>query len=358
MTFFSANKGPVEKAHSSTFHSPSGKTRRFANLLYLGICQFANFRIFLESHREIWRKRLSQQVPKYFFFLALMAQALLFGGPESEFFRACLSGDLVGVVSLYEKEGMRLVYARDKDGNTPLHLACCSKKGGHKKEIITFLLSKGVNVNAPNNYQSTPLIIAVSNGNYEATELLLKQKEIKVNQPTQEGFTPLHIAVTNRAPPLIKLLLNHPGVNPNFGTRDGATPLHFAAMQGLEEEAKLLINCPSTDINAPQHGQNYGGATPLHFAAMQAETEIVRALVETGRAHVQAMLTAGVYNGFTPLHFVVLNPDSVNVFETAKLLIQHGANPKTKCAAEKTPLELTSVSIIQALLKNPKKARE
>ncbi len=285
-------------------------------------------------------------------------QTLLFGGAESEFFRACLSGDLVGALALYEKEGMRLVYSRDKDGNTPLHLACCSKKGGHKKEIITFLISKGVNINAPNNYHSTPLIIAVSNGNYEATELLLKQKGTKVNQPTQEGFTPLHIAVNNRAVPLIKLLLNHPEINPNFGTRDGATPLHFAAMQGFEEEARLLIDCPRTDINAPQHDPTYGGATPLHFAAMQAEIEIVRALVETGRAHVQAMLTTGAYNGFTPLHFAVLNPDSVNVFETAKLLIRHGANPKVKCAAEKTALELTSVSVIQSLLKNPKQAHE
>ena len=282
---------------------------------------------------------------------------LLAGQVESDFFRACLLGDHEKILQLYEKEGSRLSTIQDKDGNTPLHLACCSKKGGVKSEIIRYLIQKGVNINAFNQYESTPLTIAVSNGNYEAAELLLNAKGIRVNQGYQQNYTPLHLAVVSGSIPLIELLLSHPETNPNFGTSDGATPLHYAAMQGLVQEAKLLIDDPRTDVNAPQHDTNYPGATPLHFAAMQAQREIVAYLLEKGRAEVNATLSEGSHAGFTPLHFAVLNPDSVNVYEVVKLLIEHGADPKMKCAVGKTAYDLTSVSVIQKALKTLKKTK-
>ncbi len=292
--------------------------------------------------------------------LILLVPALLFGGSESEneFFRACLNGEMDRVIELYNKDGLRLTFARDKDANTPLHLACCSKKGGNKKEIIDFLISNGVDVNAVNEHGSTPLTIAVSNGNYEATELLLNAKGIKVNKALNQNFTPLHIAVVNQFIPLMKLLLNHPETNPNFGTTDGATPLHFAAMMGLTEESILLIYDPRTDLNAPQHDHIYSGATPLHFAALQAQVDIVEYLLKSKRAIINAVLDRGDYEGFTPLHFAVMNPDTSNVFSTVKLLLNAGASPKTKCKAGKSPIEFTSVKIIQSLLKNPKQNYE
>lgn len=289
--------------------------------------------------------------------LTFLISSLLFGGAENDFFRACLNGEMEKVIALYNKEGLKIAFSRDKDKNTPLHLACCSKKGGNKKELVAFLIANGVDINATNGAGETPLVIAVSNGNYEATELLLKTQGIKVNQMTK-GFTPLHLAVINELVPLVTLLLAHPETNPNFGTPDGATPLHFAAMRGLKEEAQLLINDPRTDINAPQHDPIYSGATPLHFAAMQAETEIVDLLLKTGRANIHAAVDRGDYEGFTPLHFAVLNPDAPNVYAAVKLLLRYGANPKAKCNLGKKPEELTSVKIVQSLLKHPKQAKD
>lgn len=291
------------------------------------------------------------------FALIFLLPVLLFADVETDFFRACLNGEMDTVIELYNQEGLKLTFSHDKDKNTPLHLACCSKKGGNKKDLVDFLISNGVNINAINTHGSTPLIIAVSNGNYEATELLLKAKGIKVNQPIK-GHTPLHIAVEKELTPLVKLLLNHPETNPNFGTADGATPLHFAAMMGLIEEAKLLINDLRTDINAPQHDPVYSGATPLHFAAMQAQTEIVDSLLKTKRAKVDATLNRGDYEGFTPLHFAVLNPDASNAYSTIKHLLRAGANPKARCKVGKKPVEFTSVKVIQSLLNHPKQAME
>lgn len=283
----------------------------------------------------------------------ILAFSSVFGGVESDFFRACLNGDQAKVIELYEQVGKKLIYARDKDDNTCLHLACCSKKGGNKESLIAFLLSKEANVNATNRFKSTPLTIAICNTNYEAVELLVKRPDLNPNIQDLSSYSPLHYAVINRSPPLIKLLLSHPKINPNFGTESGASPLHFAAMYGYVEEAKALIECPLTDINVAQHDPHYGGATPLHFAAMQAQSEIVKMLIARGDAHVNASLFQGIHAGFTPLHFAVMNPDTVHVFDTVKILLAAGANPKKKCEVGKTPLELTEVSIIKKLLKNP-----
>lgn len=284
----------------------------------------------------------------------LFALSSVVASIESDFFRACLNGDEAQVMQLYESEGERLVVAKDKDGNTCLHIACCSKKGGNKKSLVSFLISKGANVNMQNRFYSTPLIISICNENYEAAKLLLKCPDIDPNLQDHLSYSPLHYAVINHSPPLISLLLAHSRINPNFGTTDGASPLHFAAMYGYKEEAKVLIEDPRTDLNAPQHDTHYGGATPLHFAAMQAQVDIVKMMLGRKEVNVNASLCQGLYAGFTPLHFAVMNPNTVHVFETIKLLVQAGADPKRACHIGKKPLDLTEVGIIKSFLKNPK----
>ena len=290
---------------------------------------------------------------KCIFFFSLSIYSL-FAGVESDFFRACLNGEREQMVALYEKEGSKLFYVRDKDNNTPLHLACCSKKVGHKQEIINFLISHKADVNAQNRYQSTPLIVAISNENYEAIEILLQSQELNPNLQDSLKYSALQHAVINRSPHLVQHLLSHPKTNPNFGTEDGSTPLHFAAMYGYIEEAQLLIEDPRTNLNAAQHDSTYGGATPLHFAAMQAQHEIIKKMLERGGVNIHASIEPGLYAGFKPLHFAVMNPDTVRVFETVKLLLEAGANPTQKCDIGKAPKDLTEVTLIKKLLRNPK----
>jgi len=284
----------------------------------------------------------------------LLACSFALANIESEFFRACLYGDDTTVRQLIELEKESLIFARDKDKNICLHIACCSKKGGNKHSLIAFLISKGANVNAQNRFYSTPLIISICNANYEAAQLLLKCPGIDPNLQDHFNYSPLHYAVIHRSPQLLSLLLTHQRTNPNFGTADGASPLHFAAMYGYKEESKILINDPRTDLNAAQHDSHYGGATPLHFAAMQAQTEIVQMMVEQKKANVNASLSQGLYAGFTPLHFAVMNPNTTHVFETIQLLVQAGADPKKVCQIGKTPSDLTEVKMIKSFLKNPK----
>jgi len=279
----------------------------------------------------------------------------LFANTESDFFRACLNGDKERVIELCESgEGTTFISSKDKDSNTGLHVACCSQKGGSKESIVAFLISKGINVNAQNRFNSTPLTIAVCNENYEAVKLLLKCDEINPNLQDHFNYSPLHYAVISRSLPMITLLLSHPRTNPNFGTSDGASPLHFAAMYGYREEAQALINDARTDLNVAQHDPHYGGATPLHFAAMQAQSGIIAMMIERGGLNLHALILQGTHAGFTPLHFAVMNPDTIHVFETVTLLLKAGANPKKKSQTGKTPSDLTEVGVIKSLLKNSK----
>lgn len=288
----------------------------------------------------------------WFFCFILSVSAVLWAKPENEFFRASLNGDLQKVQELIETEGISLVQRCDKDRNTPLHLACCAKKGGHKKELIAYLLENGANINAKNRFFSTPLHIAVSTMNFEGTEVLVKNKNLEINHQDDNSQTVFHYAVQMRSVPFLKLLFSNEKANPNIGTIDGATPLHFAAMLGYFEEAEALLEDPRTDPNCQETASDYTGAAPLHFAAMQGHAEVVDLLIKKN-ANIHTTLPKGVFGGFSPVHFAVMNPEPSRVFETLKILFAAGANLKSKTDSGKRPSDLTSVGVIKQFLENP-----
>ena len=53
------------------------------------------------------------------------------------------------------------VNSKNKEGNTPLHLACLSNnpKQDHSTKIEELLLEKGADINAQNNKLETPLML-------------------------------------------------------------------------------------------------------------------------------------------------------------------------------------------------------
>ncbi len=287
----------------------------------------------------------------------VLLSSCLWSSPQVEFLKACLNGNLETVEALLKQEGPCLLKQLDKEKNSPLHLACCAKKGGDKKELIAFLLHHGCAVNAKNSHSSTPFLIALSTGNEEGIKVLLQEEGLNPNIADHKSFTPLHYATISQDIRMMKLILSHHKTNPNLGTADGATPLHFAAMQGLVEEATVLLNDVRTNPDSRQTGGEYIGATPLHFASLQAQTEIAALLLER-KAAVNAKLEEGCFAGYTPLHLCVMNPNIAEVFKTVKLLFLAGANLKAKSQSGKTPQELTSVAVIREFLKRPDKEME
>ena len=81
------------------------------------------------------------------------------------------------------------VNATNTNGNTPLMVAVGRSK--LSTDIAEFLIKNGADVNAKNNYNSTPLTIACESGNIKMVKLLVKYGTDVNNPMTEYGSGPL-----------------------------------------------------------------------------------------------------------------------------------------------------------------------
>ena len=154
---------------------------------------------------------------------------------------AAINGDLVGVQAELDK-GVD-VNAKDEFGSTPLHGAA---KGGHE-EIVELLIVAGADLHA----RTVPLL---GGG----------------------GWTPLHSAARQGHREIVELLIAN-GTDVNSRDSTGKSSLHDAALEGHKEIVELLI-IKGADLNSES---GYYG-TPLHVAAGIGYKEIVELLIANG----------------------------------------------------------------------------
>ena len=91
--------------------------------------------------------------------------------------------------------------AQNKDFETPLHLSCRNMS----VEIVSYLISKGANINAKTRKSLTPLHIVAECNHIDIANILLNQRA-KVNCRDERGRTPLHYAAERNSSDLILLL--------------------------------------------------------------------------------------------------------------------------------------------------------
>ena len=194
--------------------------------------------------------------------------------------------------------------------HTPLHYAV---RGGHTECVKLLLAQPGINVNAKDKDGYTPLHYAMKNGNVECVKLLLEHQNINVNAQDKSGYTPLHLAAEKGHTECFKLLLDYNRIEINTTDRSGCTPLHLAAENGHSECIKLLLGMPGVDVNAPCRHDYRDDYTSLHLAAENGHTECVKVLL----GHKDVNVNAQDEDGCTPLHFAVQNGHS----ECVKLLL-------------------------------------
>jgi ankyrin repeat protein len=159
------------------------------------------------------------------------------------------------------------VNARDKSGETPLHLAAVR---GYP-DMTSLLIAEGANVNARDWRELTPLHAAAWGGHKETVELLI-DKGAYINAIDENGLTPLHVSALTGSNETIALLIDN-GAEINARNKDGMTPLHVAAFAGQKEAVQLLID-KGADVNA----KNQKGVTPLQMASQKGHQPIVELL--------------------------------------------------------------------------------
>jgi ankyrin repeat protein len=162
-----------------------------------------------------------------------------------------------------------LVFSRDEDGFTPLHLAAANGQ----KDMVEFLLTSKAEFDAKDNAGSTALhqAAAAEGEHTDIVELLLARKA-DVNAADRNGLTPLHYATLANNQGVVKSLLNH-GANANAkDNKVGDTPLILAAAEGYREVAELLL-AHGADVNL---ADNKG--TPLAWAEHTNHADIAKLL--------------------------------------------------------------------------------
>eukprot|EP00930_Biecheleria_cincta_P051666 TRINITY_DN36875_c0_g1_i1.p1 TRINITY_DN36875_c0_g1~~TRINITY_DN36875_c0_g1_i1.p1 ORF type:complete len:356 (-),score=78.57 TRINITY_DN36875_c0_g1_i1:54-1058(-) len=116
--------------------------------------------------------------------------------------------------------------------------------------------------------------------------------------------------------------------------------LHSAASLGNISLAVRLLEAKA-DPNVPDEL----GATALEKACLAGSAELVRAML-THSANVNG---AGPGSPSTPLHRAAALGEHPQAYELLRLLLEHGANPKTKDSSGRTAAELARIAGLAAL---------
>jgi len=149
-------------------------------------------------------------------------------------------------------------------------------KEGTVEDVRYFVEVKGVTVNTKDNSNGTPLHSAVDwRYNLNKTEKIqyLISKGADVNAKNDYGFAPLQYAACNSVA-VVQLLASH-GADVNTKDKNGKTPLHVVAeSEHASVEALEYLISQGADVNAKTSG--FFGKTPLQVANTKEKKHILR----------------------------------------------------------------------------------
>lgn len=187
------------------------------------------------------------------------------------------------------------VCARNGTNQNALHLNVVS--GQKDPEVLKFLLSKGLDPNAVDNQDSTPLHAAICN--IEAEELLIETARALLSYGADVNISNVHRqsvlfeAVKYGRHSLVSFLAEK-GADVNEREKT-LTPLHVAVREGREEAVNILI-AKGADVNV----RDRNGKTPLHYAAFFDHQKIMMMLL----SEESTLTEAEDFQGRTFLHFI------------------------------------------------------
>ena len=197
--------------------------------------------------------------------------------------------------------------------------------------MATLLLEKGADIEAQDDNNMTPLLIAAQCGDVAMIKLLV-EKRANVNAQDESDVTPTHHAANNGNTEMIKLLaenganVNATYMNMNMNIHNetnesSVTPLYLAIKNGKIDTAKALIELGARgDVSLVEDQFPI-----LHLAAQQGQLAVVQWLVSEAKADVEAKQ----YQGGTPLMLAVDGKHT----KTAKWLARH-ANADTRVKSD------------------------
>ena len=164
---------------------------------------------------------------------------------------------------------------------------------------------------------------AAEHGDVKALGLLLRAG-LDVDARDVRDWTPLMVAAFHGRETAAKLLIEC-GANPRARDRAGYTPLHWAALKGYTSVVTLLAKRADCNVRSA------AGITPLLQAAASGHIDVVRTLLGAG-----ADPNIAASEGWTPLHKAVANGHA----DVVRELLLAGASPAAEHADGTTPIRL------------------
>ena len=217
------------------------------------------------------------------------------------------------------------VNAANDAGASPLWLA--SSNGS--ANMVAKLLKAGANPNATLRFGETPLLAAAGAGSTDVVKLLLAAGADVNGKETQRGQTALMWAVAENHLETARALIGH-GADIHARSMGGFTPLLFAAQQGNLDSARIML-AEGSDVNETSPDD----MSPLLVAAASGHDAMTKFLLEEG-----ANPNTADYTGFTSLHYAAMR---LNMVESVKELLAHGANPNARIVKTGSKSEMVPV---------------
>ncbi|KAI5460207.1 ankyrin repeat-containing domain protein [Mariannaea sp. PMI_226] len=177
----------------------------------------------------------------------------------------------------------------------------------------------------------------------KTTYKLATGKELQLENTDKElDVTPLHYACSyGDNPPVAQLLLDH-GAKIDVNDAKAGTPLLLAVQGRREEICSMLLSKPGGTVclSIPDSV----GRLPIHHAAEIGNRNLVATLIEAGSL-VDPILDGDAVpdrdKGFTPLLFACRNADRAGKIDVVEYLLDHGADAARVSKDGQSPLLLS-----------------